>query len=76
MNKYAQSLPASAGQTYTVYPKQVISQFKSSRDAEGAPVLPSVIAAKHIRLTLIVDRAGNITTKNDYGYDTEIYDIR
>lgn len=76
MNNYAQSLPASAWQTYTVYPKQVVAQIKKGKNAQGEPLLPSAIAEKKITLSLVIDENGNITTKDNYGYSTEIDDIR
>lgn len=76
MNTYARSLPASAWQTYTVYPKQVVAQIKRGKNAEGEPLLPSAIAEKKITLSLVIDENGNITMEDNYGYSTEIYDIR
>ena len=76
MNTYAQSLPASAWQTYTVYPKQVVAQIKSGKNAKGVPLLPSAIAEKKIVLSLVIDENGNITMEDKYGYSTETYDIR
>ena len=76
MVEFANSLPASAWQIYTVYPKQVVAQIKSGKNAQGEPLLPSAIAEKKITLSLVIDENGNITMKDNYGYSTEIYDIR
>lgn len=76
MVEFANSLPASAWQTYTVYPKQVVAQIKRGKNAQGEPLLPSALAEKKITLSLVIDENGNITMEDKYGYSTEAGDIR
>ena len=68
MVKYADSLPASDWKTVTVYPRQFMSQVKSSKEADGTPILPGSVATKKIRMEIILDENGNVTLKDKYGY--------
>ena len=69
MVKYADSLPASAWKTVTVYPRQFMSQVKSSKKADGTPILSGSIAAKNITMIVILDENGNVTLKDEYEYN-------
>lgn len=75
MKQFGDSLPDIAWQTYTIYPKKVMAKIKSGRDAKGTPIMPKIIAIKNITLTLSIDRNGNITTQDNYGYVYDMNDL-
>lgn len=78
MKQFGDSLPDSAWQTYTLYPKKIIAEVKQAKNPEYTPVLiPKVIAKKLILFYLEINPDGSVSIGDDtvYGYtnNTEAY---
>ena len=71
MIAFGDSLPASAWQTYTLYPKKIMAQVRQNQDPKNTPLLvPKSIARKSILVYLEINADGSVSIGNDtqYGY--------
>lgn len=74
MTRFGNSLPASAWQTYTIYPKQIMSEVKNRKNPDNTPFEPKIIAKKSMMVFLDIDANGNVTLRDDaqYGYTNNV----
>lgn len=70
LTRFGNSLPASAWQTYTIYPKQIMAEVKSRKKPDNTPFTPKIVAKKSMMVFLDIDASGKVTLRNDaqYGY--------
>ena len=71
MKQFGDSLPASAWQTYKLYPKKMMADVKSNQDPNNTPLLvPKAIARKSILVYLEIHADGSVSIGDDtqYGY--------
>ena len=78
MIAFGDSLPASAWQTYTLYPKKIMAEVEQAKNPEYTPALvPKVVAKKLILFYLEINPDGSVSIGDDtvYGYtnNTEAY---
>ena len=74
MTRFGDSLPASAWQTYTLYPKKIMAEVKSRKNPDNTPFAPRIIAKKSMMVFLDIDASGNVTLRDDaqYGYTNNV----
>ncbi|NRD70579.1 hypothetical protein HQR03_08530 [Psychrobacter okhotskensis] len=71
MIAFGDSLPASAWQTYTLYPKKIMAEVKQGQDPKYNPLLvPKAIARKSILVYLEINADGSVSISDNtqYGY--------
>lgn len=79
MKKFGDSLPASAWQTYTLYPKKMMADVKNNQDPKYNPLLvPKAIARKSILIYLEIHADGSVSVGDDsrYGYKNNVESYR
>lgn len=79
MKKFGDSLPASAWQTYTLYPKKMMADVKNNQDPKYNPLLvPKAIARKSILIHLEIHADGSVSVGDDsrYGYKNNVESYR
>ncbi len=74
ITQYGNSLPASAWQTYTIYPKQIMAEVKNRKNPDNTPFTPKVVAKKSMMVFLDINANGNVTLRDDaqYGYTNNV----
>ncbi|WP_019674143.1 hypothetical protein [Psychrobacter lutiphocae] len=78
MMAYGNALPASAWQTYTFYPKEIMAEVKHQQKPSHTPFAPKVIAKKSIFIYLDIEANGQVTIRDEaqYGYVNNIESFR
>ena len=79
MIAFGNSLPASAWQTYTLYPKKMMADVKNNQDPKYNPLLvPKAIARKSILIHLEIQADGSVSVGDDsrYSYKNNVESYR
>ena len=74
MIRFGNSLPASAWETYTIYPKQIMAEVKNRKKPDNTPFTPKIVAKKSMMVFLDIDASGKVTLRDNaqYGYTNNV----
>lgn len=78
MMAYGNALPASAWQTYTLYPKKVMAEVKRQQKPSHTPFVPKIIDKTDILVYLDIEADGRVTIRDEaeYGYVNNVESYR